>query len=175
MGVALDTHQLPSSVPPGKYGGNLDLHNLTAGSSLYLPVLVPGALFYVSESHFAQGNGEVSLTAIEASLRATLRLTVIKKGSPDLPMPAPLQMPFAETANHWIPIGIADDLGDAMAVCIRQSVAFLENKLGFKPNNAIAFLSIGADFDISEVVDQVKEVHAVIPKAALRQTKRPSE
>ena len=165
MGVAQDTNALPSSVPPGRYGGNLDLHNLTAGSTLYLPVLVPGAQFFVSDSHFAQGNGEVSLTAIEASLRATLRLTVLKKGAREIPMPTPLEMPFAETSDYWIPIGIAPELDGAMNICIHQGIAFLEHELGFEAEHALAMLSIGADFNISEVVDRTQEIHALIPKS----------
>ena len=103
LGVAENTARLPNSVPPEKFGGNLDLHNLTVGSTLYLPVLVPGAQSHISDSHFGQGNGEVSLTAIEGSLRATLRLTLLKQGDPRIPMKTPLLMPFAENADYWIP------------------------------------------------------------------------
>ncbi len=165
MGVAQDTPEQPNSVPPGPYGGNLDLRDLTVGSSLYLPVLMPGAQFFVSDPHFAQGDGEVSLTAIEGSLRATLRLTLLKKGDPRIPMETPLALPFAETADSWIPIGIAPRLDAAMQECVRQGIAFLTRRLGFRPDNALSFLSMGADFEISEVVDRNQEVHVLIPKA----------
>lgn len=165
MGVAQDTSERPNSVPPGPYGGNLDLRNLTAGATLYLPVLVPGAQFFASDPHFAQGDGEVSLTAIEGSLRATLRLTLLKRGDPRIPVETPLAMPFAETAEYWIPIGIAPRLDAAMQECVRQAIAFLTHNLGFQPDNALSFLSMAADFEISEVVDRNQEVHALIPKA----------
>ncbi|OKY87240.1 MAG: hypothetical protein BHV59_07630 [Bifidobacterium sp. 56_9_plus] len=77
MGVTTAKSQRPSSIPPADYGGNIDLRNLTVGSTLFLPVQIEGAGLYIGDPHFAQGNGEVSLTALEASLRATLRVQVI--------------------------------------------------------------------------------------------------
>lgn len=77
IGVAVSGTERPHSVPPGVHGGNLDINLLTAGSTLYLPVQVPGALAYVGDPHFSQGNGEVALTAFEASLRVTLRLDLL--------------------------------------------------------------------------------------------------
>lgn len=167
MGVAQNTAGAPSSVPPGPFGGNIDNRHLVVGSSLYLPVQVPGAQFYVSDAHFAQGNGEVSLTAIEGSLRATLRLTLLKAGDARIPI-QPLTMPFAEDAADWIPMGIDADLDAAMKSCLHQSLAFLTGHQQMQPDNALSFLSIGADFDIGEVVDRTMQVHALIPKAAFR-------
>ena len=99
MGVAPDTSERVHSVPPSYYGGNLDINALGVGSTLYLPVLVPGANFYTGDPHFAQGNGEVALTALEAPLRAKFRLTVIAAGSPDIPGGSPFSQPFGETAG----------------------------------------------------------------------------
>ena len=81
MGVALDTAERVNSIPPTPAGGNLDIRDLTVGSRLYLPVFVPGAKFFVGDPHYRQGDGEVALTALEAPLRGTFRLTVLKQGS----------------------------------------------------------------------------------------------
>ena len=104
MGVARDTSALVDSVPPTDAGGNIDINDLTVGSTLYLPVQVPGAMFYSGDPHMAQGDGEVALTAMEGSLRPTFRLTVVKKGRAGRPRPA-FDCPFAENPDHWIPIG----------------------------------------------------------------------
>jgi len=85
MGVAVPGEERPHSVPPGLHGGNIDINLLTVGSTLYLPVLVPGALAYVGDPHFAQGDGEVALTAMEASLRATLRFRIVPADDPFAP------------------------------------------------------------------------------------------
>lgn len=79
MGVTPNTDEHYSSVPPTRVGGNIDINELGVGSTLYLPVEVPGAGFYTGDPHFVQGDGEVALTALEASLRGTVRLTVLKK------------------------------------------------------------------------------------------------
>jgi acetamidase/formamidase len=84
----------------------LDIHYLVAGTTLYLPVQVAGAKLFVSDPHFAQGNGEVSLTAVEGSLRATLRVTVLKPRTAAYPFAKPMTGPFAETPESWIPIGL---------------------------------------------------------------------
>lgn len=165
MGVAANTLNRVPSVPPSTYGGNLDIQDLTAGSTLYLPVEVPGALFYVSDSHFSQGNGEVDLTAIEGSLRATVRLTVIKRGTPGAPFGGHLQGPFAESARAWYPIGLSPDLNEAMRGAVTQGVEFLADRFEMTPTEAYAYLSVGANFDVSEVVDATKGIHGIILKS----------
>ena len=129
MGVAVNSKDKPNSVPPGEYGGNLDINELTAGATLFLPVLVDGALFYAGDPHFVQGDGEVALTALEGSLRTTFRLSVLKPGDPALPMKAPMKNPFAETPQYWIPIGLNPDLNDAMKDATHQAIQFLSEKL----------------------------------------------
>ena len=84
MGVAKSTEQSVHSVPPGNFGGNLDINDLGIGSTLYLPVQVKGALFYTGDPHLSQGDGEVALTALEQSLRVLFRITLIKKESSSL-------------------------------------------------------------------------------------------
>lgn len=146
-----------SSVPPGAYGGNLDLKHLTAGTTLYLPVYNEGALFLAGDGHAAQGNGEVNLTAIETSMRGRFRLTV-QKG------PAPA-WPRAQTPTHWITIGLDARLDEAMRIAVRETVRFLGERLGLTPADAYSLASIGVDFEISQVVNDIKGVHAMIPKA----------
>jgi len=169
MGVAVNTKDKPNSIPPGAYGGNLDINELGVGAKLYVPVQVDGALFYASDPHFAQGDGEVALTAIEGSLRSTYRLTVLKAGDPRLPMKAPMKNPFVETKDYWIPVGLNADLNEAMKDATRQAVQFLNEKLGMDRATALAYLSAGADFQVSQVVDRVKGVNAIIRKADFAQ------
>ena len=164
MGVTPNVSGKPNSIPPGDYGGNLDIHNLTAGATLYLPVQVPGAMFFIADPHFAQGNGEVSLTAIEGSLRTTLRFTVLKAGDAAIPATGKLTGPFAETADYWIPIGLDPDLNEAMKKATREAVRFLSEKMGMDRATAFAYLSAATDFEISQVVDRTKGIHALIRK-----------
>lgn len=174
MGVAVNTQEKPNSIPPGPYAGNLDVNELSVGAVLYIPVQVDGALFYAADPHFVQGDGEVALTAVEGSLRSTYRLTVLKAGDPRLPMKAPMKNPFAETKDYWIPIGLNTDLDDAMKDATRQTVQFLNEKLGMDRATALAYASAGVDFQVTQVVDRVKGVNAIIRKsdfAAARGTK----
>ena len=164
MGVAPNVSGRPNSVPPGDYGGNLDIRYLTAGATLYLPVQVPGAMFFIADPHFAQGNGEVALTAVEGSLRTTLRFTVLKAGDPAIPGNGKLSGPFAETPDYWIAIGLDPDLNEAMKKATREAVRFLSEKLGVDRATALAYLSAAADFEVSQVVDKTKGIHALIRK-----------
>jgi acetamidase/formamidase len=164
MGVTPNVSGKPNSVPPGDFGGNLDIHYLTAGATLYLPVQVPGAMFFIADPHFAQGNGEVALTAIEGSLRTTLRFTVLKTGDPAIPAKGKLTGPFAETPDYWIAIGLDPDLNEAMKKATREAVRFLSDQLGMDRATAFAYLSAAADFEVSQVVDKTKGIHALIRK-----------
>jgi acetamidase/formamidase len=146
-----------SSGPPGPFGGNIDLKDLVAGTTLYLPIHVPGALFMVGDGHAAQGDGEVDLTAIETSLTGTFRLDLIKGKS--------LRWPRAETPNHWITLGLHENLEEAMKMAIRETVDFLANEKGLTREDAYALASIAVDFEVTQVVDGVKGIHAMIPKA----------
>ena len=146
-----------SSVPPGVYGGNIDLKDLTPGSTLYIPVHVPGALFMAGDGHAAQGDGEVDLTAIETSLTGTFRLDVLKGRT--------LTLPRAETPTHWIAIGLHEDLNEAMRIAIREAIQYLVDLKGLTREDAYALCSIAVDFEVTQVVDSVKGIHAMIPKA----------
>lgn len=161
VGVAVDDDAPPHSVPPGAHGGNLDINLLTAGSTLYLPVQVDGALAYVGDPHFAQGDGEVALTAMEASLRATVRLDVVPREEA-LARFGDLAGPLAETRDHLVPTGLDEDLDVAVQNCVRAAIGLLGARFGMEPAMAYAYLSAATDFDISQVVDVVKGVHARI-------------
>jgi acetamidase/formamidase len=167
MGVAVATDRPVHSVPPGRHGGNLDVKWLQAGSTLYLPVQVDGAGFHVGDPHFAQGNGEVSLTALEGSLRADLRLSVLT-GPEARTVARLLDEPFAETEAHWIPIGLDADLNEAMRDAVRKAIEFLHVHVGMERELAYAYLSAAADFEVTQVVDAVKGVHCMIRKADFR-------
>lgn len=164
MGVATDTDEALSSVPPGRHGGNIDVKVLTSGSSLYLPVQVAGALFYAGDPHYAQGNGEVALTALEAPLRATFRLSVLRGPEAERAVGL-LAGPFGETGRHWVPIGLHEDLGEAMKAAVRAAVTFLSTRVGMDRAAAYAYLSAAADFEVSQVVDRVQGVHCLIRKS----------
>lgn len=164
MGVAVAGDERPHSVPPGPHGGNLDINLLTVGSTLYLPVQVDGALAYVGDPHFAQGSGEVSLTAMEASLRATVRLDVVPRAEAVRRF-GELAGPLAETGEHLVPTGLDEDLDVAVQNCARAAIALLGAAYGMDPALAYAYLSAATDFEISQVVDVVKGVHARIRKS----------
>lgn len=163
-----------NSIPPTLGGGNIDINLLGERSTFYLPVFADGALFHVGDPHFAMGNGEVALTALEGSLRATFRLTVCKKGSGDAPSVA-FGYPFAETPDAWVPIGLSDpdgsqngqgnDLNIAMRRAVVNALDFLETDQGLDRAVAYAYLSAAADFEVSQVVDRTTGVHGVIRKA----------
>jgi len=146
-----------SSGPPGPFGGNIDLKDLVAGTTLYLPVFVPGALFMCGDGHAAQGDGEVDLTAIETSLTGTFRFDLVKGGRP-------LTWPRAETPSHWITLGLHESLDEAMKMAIRETIEFLSAEKGLSREDAYALASIAVDFEVTQVVDGVKGIHGMIPK-----------
>ncbi|WP_462183607.1 acetamidase/formamidase family protein [Frankia sp. AgKG'84/4] len=167
MGVAAATDAPVHSVPPGPHGGNLDIRHLGVGARLYLPVQVPDALFYTGDPHFAQGDGEVALTAFEAPLRALLRLTVHADDAIRR-LAAALSAPWAGTADLHIVAGLDPDLRAAMRAATRNAIAFLGERYALPPEVALAYLSAAGDFAVSQVVDQTVGVHCCIRRADLR-------
>ena len=149
----------PHSVPPGPHGGNIDINLLTVGSSLYIPVQVDGALAYVGDPHFAQGDGEVALTAMEASLRVTVRFEVVPQNDALTAFGA-LVGPLAETQEFLVPTGMDADLDEAVRRCVRAAISLLHARYGMQEDLAYAYLSAATDFNISQVVDLVTGVHA---------------
>ncbi|GAB4083651.1 acetamidase/formamidase family protein [Myceligenerans cantabricum] len=161
MGVAAAGGERPHSVPPGSFGGNLDISLLGAGTTLYLPVQADGALAYLGDPHFAQGDGEVALTAFEASLRMRVRLDLVPAADATA-MFGELTGPLGETSDFLVPTGLDRDLDVAVQDCVRAAIALLRARYGMDAAHAYAYLSAATDFNISQVVDVVKGVHARI-------------
>ena len=157
-GITVDGVQ--TTRPPGPFGGNLDFKDLTTGATLFLPVFQRGAQFYVGDPHSVQGDGEVNGTAVEHSLTGTFRLILHKK--------RPLAVPRAETATHYVVMGIDVDLDRAMRVATQEAVDFLVKEKGLTPADAYILASIGCDFHVAEAVDLTQVVVGKIPKAVFR-------
>ena len=156
---------------PGSHGGNIDINLLVEGTALYLPVQVSGAMAYVGDPHFAQGDGEVALTALEASLRVTLRFDVVPAVEA-LAQFGPFEGPLVETPEYLVPTGLHEDLGEAVRRCVRAALALLQARWGLDEHLAYAYLSAATDIDISQVVDRVCGAHARIRKADLEAVSR---
>ena len=149
-----------NSAPPGIHAGNLDNRNLVAGTTLYIPVHVKGALFQVGDGHAGQGDGEVDITAMETPLIGTFRFVVRKDMR--------LTWPRAETPTHFIVMGTDEDLTKAATVAVREMIDFLVNVKGLKREEAYVLSSIAADFEITQLVDGKKGVHGMISKAIFK-------
>ena len=145
-----------SSNPPGKHAGNMDNKELVAGTTVFIPVHVPGALFEVGDGHAAQGDGEVNQTGLETSLRGRLQFFV-RKGQT-------LEWPRAETRTHHILMGFDPDLKKATEIAIREAVKFLQEKKRITQGEAYAVVSMAVDLRITELVDGNVGVHAMIDK-----------
>jgi acetamidase/formamidase len=152
-------HRL-SSGPPGWHGGNLDNKELVAGSTLYLPVQVPGALLSMGDGHALQGDGEVTLTALETSLRGTVQIFV-RKGKQ-------IRWPRAETATHFITMGLHPDLNEAARMATREMIDFLVSEKGLTRDEAYAFCSLAVDLRVTQLVDDTKGIHAMLAKSIFR-------
>jgi len=146
-----------NSAPPGIHAGNLDNKELVAGTTLYIPVHAPGALLLVGDGHAGQGNGEVDITAMETSLIGTFQLIVRKDMH--------LKWPRAETPTHYIAMGIDEDLREAAKLAVREAIDFLVTEKHLTRDDAYQLASVAADFNITQLVDGTKGVHAMIPKA----------
>jgi acetamidase/formamidase len=147
-----------SSNPPGRHAGNLDNRELVAGSTLYIPVFVPGALFEIGDGHAAQGDGEVDQTAIETSLRGRVQLTVRKDMK--------LTWPRAETATDYITMATDPDLTVATRTAIQEMVDFLSATRGLTKHQAYQLTSIAGHVAITQLVDKPNHgVHVKIAKS----------
>ena len=145
------------STPPAVLGGNMDDKALVAGTTLYLPVNAPGALFQVGDGHAGQGDGEVDVTALETSLVGTFQFIVRK----DLHV----KYPRAETPTDYISMGFDDDLSIAAHRAVREMVDFLAAEKGLSKDDAYMLASVAGDLHITEVVDRNKGVHMALPKS----------
>ena len=145
-----------NSAPPWVHAGNLDNKELVAGTSLFIPVAVKGALLEIGDGHAAQGNGEVDITAIETSLIGHLQL-IVHKGKPQ-------HWPRAETPTHYISMGCDRDLNAATHIAVREMIAWLMQEKNMSQADAYMLCSVAADVDITQLVDGNVGVHVMLPK-----------
>jgi acetamidase/formamidase len=158
MGVAPKTGEKRPAAVPDYFGGNMDIKELVAGTILYLPVNVPGALFSTGDAHAVQGDGEVNTTAIETAMEEAVFQFMVRK---DLK----LERPMAETETHWITTGFHPDLDEAVKIALRDAIRFISMTHGLTPDDAYSLSSLAVDLRVSQIVDGNKGIHALIPKA----------
>jgi acetamidase/formamidase len=147
-----------SSAPPGVHTGNLDNKDLSAGTTLFMPIYAPGALFSVGDAHAAQGHGEVDQTAIETGLRGKFQLIVRKDMK--------ITWPRGETPTHWIVMGLNPNLEEAMKMAVRETILFITQRFPkLSREEACMIASVAVDYHVTQVVDGTKGIHGMIPKA----------
>jgi acetamidase/formamidase len=151
-----------SSVEPREFGGNMDNKELGPGSSLFLPVFVPGANFSTGDGHAVQGDGEVCLTALETCLKGTFQL-VLHKGRT-------LAFPRAVTPTHYIAMGMDPDLDDAARQALRDMIAWLVQLKRWTPSEAYVFCSLACDLHVTQLVDGNKGIHAMVSRDLVDET-----
>jgi len=149
-----------SSREPREHGGNMDNKELVAGSTLYLPVWVPGANFSVGDGHGRQGDGEVCVNALEMGLTGTFTFALHKGGEP-------FKWPRAETPTHYILMGFNEDLDLAMKLALRQTIDFITARSALTRVQAYQFCSLAVDFRVTQTVNGEKGVHALLAKGLL--------
>lgn len=149
---------ITSSVPPGPHAGNVDLRELSEGSTLFIPVWKAGALLFTGDSHAVQGDGEINLSALETRMQEMRIQVVLHKQKNSI-------WPIAETATHWITLGMDKDLNVAMTLAARNAIKFLGARAHLTELDAYALCSIAASFRVTQVVDIVRGVHVMIPKS----------
>jgi acetamidase/formamidase len=156
IGVALAEPGQHSVVPPRRVGGNMDIKQMRAGTTLYLPVEVEGALLSVGDTHGAQGDGEVCGTAIEAAMLVDMRVAVrgdLGIDTPEFDVRRPLERSSAAASGYHAVTGVAPDLMDATRQSVERMIAYLGSRYRVDPAAAYALCSVAVDLKISEVVD----------------------
>jgi acetamidase/formamidase len=149
-----------STIPPRRWGGNIDCKELVAGTTLFLPIPVDGARFSAGDGHARQGDGEVSGTAIECPFER-VQLTLDVSGMP-------LQTPIARTRDAWITFGFDEDLDQAAATATEAMIELISREHGLERKQALALASVVVDLRVTQVVNEAKGVHAVLADAAIR-------
>ena len=160
LGMPPDEPGAHSTIPPRRCGGNIDCKELVAGTTLFLPIPIDGALFSAGDGHAAQGDGEVSGTAIETAVDATLTL--------DLRDDLTLQWPVARIDGAWLTFGFDEHLGRAAKIAVDGMLDLMERELGVSRTDALGFASVVVDLRVTQVVNEVLGVHAVLRDAALQ-------
>jgi len=159
MGMPVDEPGVWSTGPPRKWGGNIDCKELVAGTTLYLPISVDGAHFSAGDGHGAQGDGEVSGTAIECFVeRAQLTLDLSE---------LELRSPIARTSDAWIAFGFDEDLDLAAEQAMATMLDLMERELELDRSYALALASVAVDLRVTQIVNGAKGVHAVLRDGAI--------
>jgi acetamidase/formamidase len=136
----------------------MDINEMTAGSTIFIPVFLKGGLIWTGDSHCAQGNGEVNLTAVECSFEEIELQPIVHKDMK-------LTWPRIETPTHYIMVGFDEDLNKAFVNAVAETVDFLATKKGLARDDAYSLAAVAADCRVSQVVDVRKGVHCMIPKS----------
>ena len=147
-----------SSIEPREYGGNIDNKEFVPGTSLFLPVFVPGAHVSVGDGHAVQGDGEVCLTALETCLKGRFQLVLHKQS---------LNFPRAITPTHYIAMGMNLDLDDAAQQALRNMITWLVELKSWQPEEAYVFCSLACDLHVTQLVDGNKGIHAMVSRSVL--------
>jgi acetamidase/formamidase len=158
MGVAPPAPGMLSSMEPREFGGNMDNKELVEGTIAYFPVWVKDALFSTGDAHATQGNGEVSGTAMETSMRSAALEFHVRKDMH-------LARPMAETPTHWITMAFDPDLDVAAKTALRDMICFLGTRWGLCPHDAYSLSSLAVDLEVTQVVDGNRGIHAMLPKS----------
>ncbi len=158
MAVAPGSDGETNAVAPASHGGNMDLKELVEGTSIYLPVFVPGALFSAGDAHAAQGDGEVSGTALESAASEVELEFAVRR---DLQ----LERPLAETRTHWITMGFHPDLDEAAKMAVGDAIRWIVRISGLTLLDAYSLCCLAVDLRVTQLVDRNKGIHAMIPKS----------
>lgn len=159
MGVAPEEKGIFSTHPPRRAGGNFDCKLLGAGTTLYLPILCDGALFYVGDGHAAQGDGELGGTAIECTMdRIDLTFTMLDQT---------ISNPRAKTQDAWVTFGFGEDLTDAAYEALREMASLISEQYGMGLQEALAMASLVVDEHVTQIVNGVRGVHAILRNGSI--------
>ncbi len=148
-----------STIPPRQCGGNIDCKELVAGATLFLPISVDDALFSAGDGHAAQGDGEISGTAIECPVEAQVTL--------DVRTDLPIQWPVARTVSSWITFGFHEKLDEAAQIAIKGMLDLMQREHGLARNDALALGSVVVDLRVTQIANKTVGVHAVLNDGAL--------
>ncbi len=160
MGMPPDEPGVLPTSPPRVTGGNIDCKELVAGSALYLPIAVEGGLFSVGDGHGLQGDGEVSSTAIECGMeRVSLTFRLHEEMR--------IETPRARTPTGWITFGFSEDLDEATLIALEAMLQLIEEKHGIKRPVSLGLASVLVDMRVTQIVNGVRGVHAVLPHGAI--------
>jgi acetamidase/formamidase len=161
MGMPPNEPGIHSTIPPRFCGGNIDCKELVKGSTLYLPIAVEGGLFSIGDGHAAQGDGEVSVTAIECPMELADLTFFVRED-------IHLTMPRANTPAGWITFGFDEDLNEATAIALDEMLKLMGEIYSLERMEAMALASVAVDLRITQIVNGVQGVHAVLSHGAIR-------